>query len=255
MDMLRHAKDDGTVGLTQGTIEPGQSYLYTFKARPAGATFYHGHYAKTFFQGNLGKLLVRKRPGNDPHAGKYDEERYLAITSSLPFIRDPKTNKWRHMSAEEDWNARYAYGDYDDIPTDFGGISPDDTGTAESEQPWSGMLIEGKGRGCPVSTTFTVDPKTGKKVWPPLAPCKGSYFTLVVTKGKRYRLRILSGVGQWGFRMSIQGHPMTVLNVMGRDIEPFPAPKEGIECQPVERHEVLLTANQTVGIYRINIQR
>jgi hypothetical protein len=47
---------------------------------------------------------------------------------------------------------------------------------------WSGVLIDGVGRGCPVSKNFTLD-AAGNKVWAPLADCRGSYYTLPVSQG------------------------------------------------------------------------
>jgi hypothetical protein len=84
--------------------------------------------------GNLGKLVVRKRPGDDPHASLYDEERILAFTHGMPFrADDAKGGALRHATAEEDWVARSLGIGYDFVPTDFGGKTVDDSGNVETE--------------------------------------------------------------------------------------------------------------------------
>jgi hypothetical protein len=41
----------------------------------------------------------------------------------------------------------------------------------------------------------------------------------------------------------------------GHDIAPFPAPAKGIELQPSERYDVLLSTDQPVGAYKIHMER
>lgn len=60
--------NDGAVGFSQGPLESGDTYNYTFLATPAGTSFYHGHFMKTFASGNRGMNIVRKRPCNNPYA-------------------------------------------------------------------------------------------------------------------------------------------------------------------------------------------
>lgn len=60
--------NDGSVGFSQGTLEMGKSYNYTFQATPAGLSFYHGHFMDTMASGNRGINVVRKRPCNNPYA-------------------------------------------------------------------------------------------------------------------------------------------------------------------------------------------
>jgi iron transport multicopper oxidase len=68
MIQARTSYNDGAVGFSQGPLEPGQSYNYTFKAYPTGTTFYHGHFMENMASGNRGMNIVRKRPCDDPYA-------------------------------------------------------------------------------------------------------------------------------------------------------------------------------------------
>ena len=50
---------DGVPGLTQKPIEPGQSYVYRFKAYPPGTYWYHSHTRTTLLDGLYGPLHIR----------------------------------------------------------------------------------------------------------------------------------------------------------------------------------------------------
>ena len=55
---------DGVPGLSQKPIEPGQSYIYRFKAWPPGQYWYHSHSRATLLDGLYGPLLIRRKSGS-----------------------------------------------------------------------------------------------------------------------------------------------------------------------------------------------
>lgn len=52
---------DGGVGTSQCPIEVGDSFTYTFKAEPAGTSWYHGHDKGQYPDGLRGILIVHDR--------------------------------------------------------------------------------------------------------------------------------------------------------------------------------------------------
>ncbi|KAE8326988.1 conidial pigment biosynthesis oxidase Arb2/brown2 [Aspergillus sergii] len=53
---------DGATGLTQAPIEVGDSYVYRFKAYPAGTYWYHGHIRTITLDGLYGGIFIRPKP-------------------------------------------------------------------------------------------------------------------------------------------------------------------------------------------------
>lgn len=50
---------DGTPGMSQKPIEMGQSFIYRFKASPAGTHWYHSHSRATVLDGLYGPIFIR----------------------------------------------------------------------------------------------------------------------------------------------------------------------------------------------------
>ena len=52
---------DGVPGLSQKPIEPGQSFIYRFKADPPGTYWYHSHARMSILDGLYGPIFIRPR--------------------------------------------------------------------------------------------------------------------------------------------------------------------------------------------------
>ncbi len=66
---------DGVPGVTQAAVPPGESFVYEFKARPAGTFLYHSHVEYQLDQGLYGPLIIE--PAHDP--GNFDREYTLML--------------------------------------------------------------------------------------------------------------------------------------------------------------------------------
>ncbi|PSN75263.1 hypothetical protein BS50DRAFT_36444 [Corynespora cassiicola Philippines] len=79
---------DGPVGVAQCTINPGQSYTYTFKAYPAGTHWYHSHTKGQYPDGLRGKMIIHDT--NWEKSLKIDEQIYLSMSdwyhTQQPFL-------------------------------------------------------------------------------------------------------------------------------------------------------------------------
>ena len=56
---------DGVPGLSQKPIEPGESFVYRFRAYPPGQYWYHSHSRATLLDGLYGSLFIRRKPGTE----------------------------------------------------------------------------------------------------------------------------------------------------------------------------------------------
>lgn len=67
MRQLHSNQMDGTNGLTECPIAPGQSKTYTFKATEYGSSWYHSHYSVQYADGLVGAIQI-----NGPSTANYD---------------------------------------------------------------------------------------------------------------------------------------------------------------------------------------
>jgi len=73
-----------------------------------------------------------------------------------------------------------------------------------------------------------------------------------VTRGKRYRLRVLNSSGAITYNFSIDGHQLAVIETDG--VDTFKSPKvDVISILPAQRYSFLVTTNQPLSEYWIRI--
>jgi FtsP/CotA-like multicopper oxidase with cupredoxin domain len=58
---------DGTNGITECPIAPGETKVYTFKATEYGTSWYHSHYSVQYGDGLVGPIII-----NGPASANYD---------------------------------------------------------------------------------------------------------------------------------------------------------------------------------------
>ncbi|KAA6409839.1 MAG: hypothetical protein FRX48_06451 [Lasallia pustulata] len=101
---------DGTPGLTQAPIEPGDSFVYRFKASPAGTFWYHSHSRMSLLDGLYGALFIR--PNSDspmPWSMISNDADDLAAMAKT--ARDPNLvilSDWDRYTSDEYWAATEA---------------------------------------------------------------------------------------------------------------------------------------------------
>ncbi|TKW12127.1 hypothetical protein SEVIR_5G016600v4 [Setaria viridis] len=172
---------DGTVGVTQCPILPGESFTYRFVVDRPGTYLYHAHYGMQRVAGLDGMLVVSESDGVvEPFT--YDEEHTVLLMD------------WWHKSVYEQ-----AVGLASD-PLEFVG------------EPQS-LLINGRGMfGCsPAAPGGGAAACNASCALPAL-------FTAV--PGKTYRLRIGSLTSLSSLNFEIEGHSMTVVEADGHYVRP-----------------------------------
>lgn len=75
----------------------------------------------------------------------------------------------------------------------------------------------------------------------------GRYAKMTVTKGKKYRIRIINTSVDSTFSVSLDGHPFTVMTADFVPIKPYVA--DQVTLAIGQRYDVVIEANQTVNNY------
>jgi FtsP/CotA-like multicopper oxidase with cupredoxin domain len=147
---------DGTEGVTQCPILPGDTFTYTFVVDRPGTYMYHAHYGMQRSAGLNGLIVVAAAPGGpDAEPFRYDGEHHVLL------------NDWWHKSTYEQA-----------------------TGLASVPLGWVGepqsLLINGRGRFVNCSAAAAA----GMTCNATLPECAAPVFAVV--PGKTYRFRIAS---------------------------------------------------------------
>ncbi|GFZ18590.1 cupredoxin superfamily protein [Actinidia rufa] len=173
---------DGTEGVTQCPILPGDTFVYKFVVDRPGTYLYHAHYGMQREAGLYGLIRVALPPGvSEPFQYNYDRSIIL--------------NDWYHNSTYEQATGLSS------IPFDWVG------------EPQS-LLIHGKGSfDC---STPGIQSGLCNATNPECSP-----YVLTVVPGKTYRLRIASLTALSALSFQIEGHNMTVVETDGHYVEPF----------------------------------
>ncbi|XP_074306444.1 L-ascorbate oxidase-like [Silene latifolia] len=196
---------DGTAGVSQCPIVPGETFVYKFIVDRAGTYLYHAHYGMQREAG-LNGMIVVSLPKGQSEPFTYDFDRSILLTD------------WWHKSTSE------AATGLSSIPLVFVG------------EPQS-LLIQGRGRFNCSSVNTPTNPTICDATSPDCAP-----FVLTVVPGKTYRLRIGSLTALSALSFAIEGHKMTVVEADGHYVEPFEV--QNLFIYSGETYSVLIKANQ-----------
>lgn len=207
---------DGVAFVSQCPILPGKKFTYLFEASPKGTLWYHSHMGSQRTMGLYGPLIVHERHPTEP---KYEE--FIWTVSD-----------WNHEYDSEVGFYKMVYGIYEGRTKYQGTRSLD--GSFFSWFQYHSGLLNGRGR--------FYDPQTGTHNDAPLTS-----FTVV--QGRMYRVRLINAGGLFPFRISIDGHLISVIASDGYYLEPVLA--QSIIINPGERFDFIIVANQSVGNYWI----
>lgn len=197
---------DGTEGVTQCPILPGDTFTYRFVIDRPGTYLYHAHYGMQRAAGLYGSIQVSLPDGMaEPFAYDYDKSIIL--------------NDWYHKSTYEQ-----AAG-LSSIP--FGWVG----------EPQS-LLIQGRGKfNCSKLASPTLDPTACNATSSECLP-----YVLTVIPGKTYRLRISSMTALSALSFQIEGHNMTIVEADGHYVEPVVA--QNLFIYSGETYSVLIKIDQ-----------
>ncbi|KAJ8301522.1 hypothetical protein KUTeg_020509 [Tegillarca granosa] len=210
---------DGVGFVSQCPIQPGSFFTYQFIARPKGTYWYHSHVGSQRSKGLFGAFIIRSRS----EIADDVEERIMSIQD------------WNHDWDSDMDHQKMVYGIYYDRKKHSPSRSLD--GSYFSLFRVQSGLINGRGR--------YYDPSTGLHNGSPLE-------VFEVKEGRKYRFRIIATGALYPFRISIDGHNMSVIESDGYYVEPITA--DSIIINPGERYDVLIHTDKPVANYWIRGQ-
>ncbi|XP_050417525.1 uncharacterized protein LOC126830970 isoform X1 [Patella vulgata] len=197
---------DGVAFVTQCPIEPGQSFTYQFTAAPKGTFLYHSHIGVQRTMGLYGPFIVRER-----------------TTESMPeFVA--VISDWNHDGDSNEQYFKMLYGLY------INGKRVQQTKSLDGANftmfNFHSGLINGKGR-------FRYE--------------NGSYneaplHVFQITRRTVYKFRFINSGKEYPFKVSIQGHSLTVIAADGYDLKQATA--DSVIINPGERFDCTIVANQ-----------
>ncbi|KAF9279301.1 hypothetical protein BGZ68_008001 [Mortierella alpina] len=171
---------DGTVGVTQCEIPPGQTMTYDYTITNQWGTYWwHAHAASQYVDGIFGPLIVHSL--DEPHLGKYDEDIIMMLQDYYHTLSGPLVKWYRSQSN-------------DPLPDNGlinGRNSFDCSRDAQAQRPTRNTCTNGA----------------------PLA-------TFDFKAGLTYRIRLINTGAFAGFQFSIDGHILKVIEADGVDMQP-----------------------------------
>lgn len=217
---LRNASwADGPAGVNQYPIPVGDTFSYRFTAQPAGTYWYHSHTSAQFGDGLRGPLIVEDP--NDPQKSLYDQdldEHVLMVADVFSTTVEAQVAKLQKVGMA---NMKPL-------------CDPAVLNMDISDAPWMAAQVNGQGY---VFVNGSV--------------ASGKPLVVNVKAGQRYRLRWIGGMSSWAMQIAVRNHSYDVIAFDARPIEPIKA--QSYILSAGERMDAVLTANQPVGNYWIDI--
>jgi len=215
---------DGVAYITQRPIPPLHSLIYRFKASPAGTHWYHAHSGAQRTDGLYGALIVKDTiPGNLYDNDLPDQHTIMLMDwqrdSSIDLFYTIGTSL-RYWKESED----------NDPPLTQYSVTRGPDRTELGPTPFWSAILNDKGR------HFDESGQTNIK------PTSLNYFN--VSRGNRYRFRLIGAQGLYPFRFSIEGHKLTVIASDGVAIEHIES-VDYVIVNTGERFDVVVHANNT----------
>ncbi|KAG0288202.1 hypothetical protein BGZ96_007990 [Linnemannia gamsii] len=203
---------DGTMGVTQCAIPPGQSMTYEYTITNQWGTYWwHAHAASQYVDGIFGPLIVHSP--DEPHLNEYHED-IIMMLQDYYHTASGTLVTWYHSPASQG---------NDPIP---------DNG-----------LINGR-------NSFDCS-RDAQALFPTGSECtNGAPLATFNFKARStYRIRLINTGAFADFQFSIDNHELTVIEADGVDMEPVTVQRLPIHV--AQRYSVLVHADQAVGNYYV----
>ncbi|TWU70898.1 hypothetical protein ED733_001766 [Metarhizium rileyi] len=105
LDQIGTPWSDGTPGLSQRPIQPGQEFVYKFKASPPGNHWYHSHEKMSLVDGLYGAIHIRPKGDREGLWSQISTDK-KDIRAMEKAARDPEylvVSDWSRYTSEEYW--------------------------------------------------------------------------------------------------------------------------------------------------------
>lgn len=196
---------DGTVGISQCPIAPGQSFTYEFTVTGQSGTYWwHGHQGLQSSDGLHGPLVIHGRNERSLQKLQYDTDRVVMLT-----------DHYHDLSSALLWQY----------------LMPDMENT--EPVPESGLINGRNIRNCDDYPDRRCDNSTSNVGRP----------SFVLGPHKSHRLRIINAGAFAEFSFQIDGHELPVTEVDGTDVHPVSYHR--LNISPAQRYSVVISSNPT----------
>lgn len=190
---------DGVPGTTQCPIRSGESFTYRFKVDDEMGTYWwHSHSGNTQADGLHGGLIVHSPDQPYQRGRDYDEERIVYITD---WMRDQSDDIIRGIVTNDGYRG------------------------GQTVPPPDAALVNGVGQ------TVCADAD-------PTVQCDQTQPATLQVSQNRTRIRMISTASHAMYRVSVDGHNLTVIEVDDTPIEPFTATE--IPIHPGQRYNFVI---------------
>jgi len=195
---------DGVPGMTQEAVQPGETFIYDFIAKPAGTHFYHTH-----------------------GSGNGDEATQMDMGLSGSFIIEPREEKAKYDREYtvilDDWI----------VPTSGTEMATPSSPHEAHQAPQESQEAMTPGEMGEAYNTFTIN----GKAFPATQP-------LMVKQGERVRLRLINISSMSFHPMHLHGHQFKVAATDGNPVpEAAQLTKNTITVMPGESYDIEFMAN------------
>ena len=235
---------DGVGQVTQCQIGPSSSYTYKYVAKPSGTFWYHSHSGAQRTDGFFGTLVVKESKERMENVTKELEDK------GIPSFEDHPD---RHSLILLDWDQESALENFAQLGASLGffpGVPVGRVPTDCDKRYGATRGVDGSGIG-PVPYFSGLINGKGRHEDIPYSQTRLSVFT--VTKGQRYRFRLIGAQGLYAYKFSIDGHRLTVVGTDGYWIQPE-EDTDYIIIHTGERYDFILDADQEVKEYWIRAE-
>lgn len=212
---------DGTYGITECGIAPGQTFTYDWTVQNVGTYWWHAHHGLQYSDGLYGPLIL-----HSPH-------------DTLMFA-PPGTNVGPNSNSEYDGDQIIMAADLYPNPApsylaDYQSVNGPPGGQLGDEPVPSCGVVNGLGicaGGEANARTFNL--------------------TNNFQAGKRYRFRLINTGSLATIRFALDGHTMTVIEADGTPVEPQEV--QSLNVMIAQRYSVLITMDQQPAAYRFHAE-
>ena len=208
---------DGVPGVTQKPVNPGETFVYEFEARPAGTRWYHTHFQghRQLDLGLYAPLIIEPA---QPEPFPFDREYTLVLD-------DWATGSGRPLPSTQEGTAGSRGG--------MGGMMGRGMGRMmEGMMGRDGMGGMMGGAHTPAYDTMTIN----GKAYPATAP-------LAVRQGERVRLRLINASADHTHIVRLAGHRLQVTHTDGNPLV-RPVAVDAVPISPSERYDVFFVADR-----------
>lgn len=212
---------DGVPGVTQRPVEPGETFVYEFEARPAGTRWYHTHFSEhTQLDLGLYAPLIIEPAGGDAYP--FDRE-YTLVVDDWATGTGPAVAR----TAEGTAGSRGGMGGM------MGGMMGGSRMMGRGGM--GGTMNDRRGRGDAHDHEYDVMTINGK-AYPATPPLR-------IRKGERVRFRLINASADHTHVLRLAGHRLRVTHTDGNPLAQ-PVEVDAVPIAPSERYDLLIVADR-----------